>query len=242
MRISFCQDELHSLRVDKRNKTKHPLLLIWNPNIMHRPIYTTSIIRNILFTKCAISWKSQVNLAQTSIRVKITWHLWWGAMPKSLQLLTYHKWSCCQSAMQQNTITHNGVGVVESEGIVKPLVLKAMGFHTQKVVERRVLFGRRMQKLARRIKHAIVGITGEFKLVLVVVRFLRPVEKPEVIDGERNVGIRPRRQRRGRMKLKGGNRDSQGRLGKRRRRRRRKSQASLDLGDEREENSVRAVC
>nr|GMD14647.1 hypothetical protein Iba_chr07bCG8440 [Ipomoea batatas] len=31
-------------------------------------------------------------------------------------------------------------GALVSEGIVKPLVLKVMGFHTQKVVERRVLF------------------------------------------------------------------------------------------------------
>jgi hypothetical protein len=38
VRISFCQNCYHSLWVYKGHKTKHSLLLIWDPDILHWPI------------------------------------------------------------------------------------------------------------------------------------------------------------------------------------------------------------
>jgi hypothetical protein len=38
MRVPFGKNELHSLRINKSNKTKHPLLLVRNPHILNRPI------------------------------------------------------------------------------------------------------------------------------------------------------------------------------------------------------------
>ena len=35
MRVAFGQNDLHSLREHKRNKPKHPLLLVWNPHILN---------------------------------------------------------------------------------------------------------------------------------------------------------------------------------------------------------------
>lgn len=35
MRVSFCQNRLHSFRENKCNKSKHPFLLIWNPYILN---------------------------------------------------------------------------------------------------------------------------------------------------------------------------------------------------------------
>ena len=38
VRVPFGQDELHSLRVHEGHKPKHPLLLVWDPHILNRPI------------------------------------------------------------------------------------------------------------------------------------------------------------------------------------------------------------
>ena len=38
MRISFCQDELHCLRIHKGHEPEHSLLLIRDPHILNRPV------------------------------------------------------------------------------------------------------------------------------------------------------------------------------------------------------------
>lgn len=38
VRVPLGQDELHCLWVDEGDKTKHTLLLVWNPHVLHRPI------------------------------------------------------------------------------------------------------------------------------------------------------------------------------------------------------------
>ena len=38
MRVPLGKNELHSLWINESNKPKHPLLLVWNPHILHWPI------------------------------------------------------------------------------------------------------------------------------------------------------------------------------------------------------------
>lgn len=57
MRIPFGQDYLHRLWINKGNKSKHPLLLIRNPHILHWPINTsknkTTMIKQGSFLICS---------------------------------------------------------------------------------------------------------------------------------------------------------------------------------------------
>ena len=57
MRVPFGQYYLHGLWIQKGNKSKHPLLLIRNPHILHWPINTsknkTTMIKQGSFLICS---------------------------------------------------------------------------------------------------------------------------------------------------------------------------------------------
>lgn len=46
VRVALSQDQLHSLRVDEGHEAKHPLLLVRDPHVVHRPIDATNRTNN----------------------------------------------------------------------------------------------------------------------------------------------------------------------------------------------------
>ena len=69
MRVSFGQNELHSLWINKGHKPKHTLLLVWNPHVLNWPINASFNNNNIMrnYTKFRKQWN---NKKKNELKVK----------------------------------------------------------------------------------------------------------------------------------------------------------------------------